>query len=476
MILTGARLQKAGAGVIFRAFPQRIHPMTRDAVRLRTRAGGLSDLLRLAGPVVLGRLGIMAMGLTDTIVVGRYSATQLGYHALGWAPTGVILTTAVGLLNGVQVMTSRTMGEGRPELTGAVLRRGLVYALWIGVACAAVLYLLGPALLVSLGLEADLARGAGRVVQVFALSLPMFLVASAATSFLEGLGRPTPGMLAMWAANIVNLALNLLLVPGAFGLPAMGALGAAWATFAARGALMAALIVYILAMPRARALGVFRRPEPDPRGASEQRRIGYGAGLSLFMESGAFAAMSVVAGWLGGLAVAAWAVVLNVVSVIFMVPLGLATATSVLVAHAYGARDPRAVVHAGKLGFAVCSAAAAVIALAVWPTAPLITRAYATDPLLIRLASGALVLSCLFLVADALQVVAAMALRARGDVWVPTITQFVSYALIMLPLGWALAFPAGLGFNGIIWAVIAASVVSASLLLGRFWLLARRTL
>src|SRR6476659_5532780 len=73
----------------------------------------LAELLKLSGPVVISRLGIMAMGLSDAIVVGRYSATQLGYHALGWAPSSVAVTMAIGLLTGVQVMTARAVGAGR---------------------------------------------------------------------------------------------------------------------------------------------------------------------------------------------------------------------------------------------------------------------------------------------------------------------------------------------------------------------------
>jgi MATE family multidrug resistance protein len=92
----------------------------------------LIELLRLAGPVVLSRLGIMVMGLTDAIVVGHFSATQLGFHAMAWAPTSVFVTMTVGLLVGVQVMASRATGAGKPHETGAVLRRGLVYALWLG--------------------------------------------------------------------------------------------------------------------------------------------------------------------------------------------------------------------------------------------------------------------------------------------------------------------------------------------------------
>ena len=197
--------------------------MARDAARPRWRAGGLSELLKLATPVMAARLGMMAMGLTDTVVVGRYSATQLGFHALGWAPTAVLLTTSVGLLTGVQVMTARAVGEGRPERAGAVLRRGLTYALWVGLAASALLFLLGPLFLKVIGLDPALAAGAGKITRIFALSLTLDVMARAAGAFLEGLARPLPGMFAMWAANVVNLGLNLLLVPGSFGLPAMGA-------------------------------------------------------------------------------------------------------------------------------------------------------------------------------------------------------------------------------------------------------------
>src|SRR5690242_1310594 len=110
------------------------------AVRLRAPEG-LGELVRLAWPVVFARLGIMVMGLTDSVVVGRYSAVQLAWHALAWAPTNIILTAGVGLTMGVQVMTARRLGEGRPELTGAVLRRGLVYGLLVGVAAAVALEL-----------------------------------------------------------------------------------------------------------------------------------------------------------------------------------------------------------------------------------------------------------------------------------------------------------------------------------------------
>ena len=432
------------------------------------------ELLRLSGPVVLSRLGIMAMGLSDAIVVGRYSAKELGYHALGWAPTSVALTVSLGLLVGVQVMTARVIGEGRRREAGAVLRRGLVYGFWVGSAAAAILWLGAPTLMHHIGLDPDLADGSSRVLRIFALSLPMTAMSVAASSWLEALSKPGVATVMMWIANVVNLGLLLLLVPGTWGLPALGAVGGGWATFGARGVLAILTIGFIWRMKEARELGVFDKPARDRPAEVEQRRIGYGAGASNFFEVAAFALMNVIAGWIGVLAVASWAVVLNVASIVFMVPLGVATATTVLVGRAYGARDIAGVRRAGAIGFAVVAIFGLLISLAIWPTATLIAGAYTTDQAAIALAVPALILSCLFFLPDALQVVIAQALRARGDVLVPTITHMISYAIIMTPLAWWFAIPLGHGLVGIVWAVIIASFAAMGFLGGRWLMLARR--
>lgn len=431
----------------------------------------LIELLRLAGPVVLSRLGIMVMGLTDAIVVGHFSARQLGFHAMAWAPTSVFVTATVGLLVGVQVMTARAIGAGKRHETGAVLRRGLSYAAWLGIGSAALLALFGPLFLHSLGLKDGLADGATAPLIVFSLSLPVYAVSVALTFWLEGLARPTPGAVMMWLANIVNLAANLLFVPGTFGLPALGATGGAWSTFVARTALAIALAIYVLRMKDARALGVFDKPARDRPAEIEQRRIGYGAGASNFFEVSAFAGMNLICGWIGGLAVAAYAVVLNVSAIVFMVPLGVATATAVQVGRAYGARDPEGMKRAGWIAFAVIAVVGTLFGLLLYPSRHWVALTYTTDPAAMSLILPAMALSCLFFAPDAVQVVAAQALRARGEVWIPTATHLISYALVMGPLAWWLAIPRGLGLNGVLISIIVTSFLAAGFLLFRFRML-----
>lgn len=442
-----------------------------DAVRQ-----DLAALFTLAWPVVISRLGMMAMGLSDAIVVGRYSAVQLGWHAIAWAPTTVVLVVGTSLLGGVQVMTARAMGEGRPEETGAVLRRGLIYGAKVGLLAGAVLLFLGPWILGLLQLPDDLVAGATPPLQIFALSMPFFVIGSACSAWLEGLGRPRIGAVFMWIANLINLLALLVLVPGTFGLPALGASGAAIATLIARGMLTLALVVFILKMPEARKLGVFTPAAPAPEAASEQTRIGLGAGASGFFEMAAFAGMNVIAGWLGTIPVATWSIVVNVISVAFMVPLGIATAVSVLVGRAYGAGDAAAIRRISLIAYGVTTAFCLLVTLVCWFGAGLIASGYTTDAATLALAIPALVLAAAIIPPDALQVVVAQSLRARGDILVPTATHFVSYVLVMAPLAWFLALPAGRGVNGIVEGVLIASLLSAGLLLARFAILSRKAL
>ena len=430
----------------------------------------LKRLLTLAVPVILARIGIMTMGLCDSIVVGRHSSTELAYLQLGLTPVSVVLVSLVGLLYGVQVMAARHVGEGKAARAGSVLRRGVAYAVVLGLVSAAALHWGAPWIMGVSRLTPDLAAGGARVAAVLALSMVPQAVGTACSFWLEGLARPIPGMVAMIVANLVNLAVNLWLVPR------FGAEGSAWATTLSRLVLTLLLIGYILLWREARANGVYAPEADGVEAARDQRRIGYGGGVSSFVEMCAFAAMTLYAGWLGDLGVATWGIVLNVSAMIFMVPLGLAAATGVLVGQAFGARDRPAMVRAGRLGFTVCAVVTLLLSVSVAVVAPDIAAAYTRDPALAAAVVPALALATLFFVADGLQVVGAQALRARGDVVVPTATHIISYALFMLPLGYFLAFPLGLGMAGILWSVIAASLVAAGFLLGRFALLARRPL
>lgn len=440
--------------------------------------GSYAELLRLAGPNVLSRLGIMAMGLTDAIVVGQYSATELGYHSLGWAPTVTVLVAGIGLLLGVQVLTARHIGAGTPEKTGAVLRRGVSYAVKIGLASTLALILLGPWAMSHIGLEPSLAAGASAALIIFSLSLTPYLVADSLWFWLEAHGKPQVPMIAMWIANGVNLALALWIIPGTSPFPVAGAVAAGWVTLVARISLLLMLGWYVWRWPVAHEVGVFHNSPPNRAEATEQRRIGYASGLSYAIEAGSFSGMNFIAAQLGVLVVAAWAVVMNVAAAVFMVPMGIAAATAVLVSRSVGARSVTSVKRAFGMGMRVAMGVLLLLSVIIFIDADIVGSAYSSDPALLAMTSSALLLSCLFFMADGAQVVASNALRARGDIWWPTGMHFFSYVVVMIPLAWWLSVGPGRGqfggLDGIIWAVIIASLISGGALVARFYWLGDR--
>ena len=433
-------------------------------------------LVRLAWPVVLTRLATQLMALVDTLVVGQYDSRQLAFSSLGIGLSWVPAVTGMGLLMGVQVKTSHFLGAQDHHRIGAVFQRGVRYALALGAAFWAGLWLGGPWLL-HVMIKSDLAAGAVGPLRLFALSLPAFLISIACGNFLEALGRPRDVLVATLAANVLNVVLLFVLVPAhlnVLGFVINGATGAATATLIARLVLAVGLFAYIVTLPAVRDFGLLTPQAADPQGARAQRHVGYASGAAFFIEVAAFTGMTLFAGQVGGTAVAAWAIVLNFASVVFMVPLGVATGCSVLVGRAYGAGDAVGMARTGWVSFAAAAAFMSVVAVTVIIGAPLIARIYTHDTALIPSVELGLWLSCAFFIPDGLQVVAAQALRARHDIAAPTIIHYLSYGLVMLPLGYLFCVVLGLGVPGLVLAVIFASLLSGTFQTGRFLWLDRR--
>ena len=421
----------------------------------------------------MSRLGVVLMSLMDTIVVGRFSSSELGFLTLAQALYWVPAVTSMGLLMGVQVKTSHFLGSGDLHRIGAVFQRAMVQAVVLGLVFMVMLLVAGLAFL-HLAVTPDMAQGAKAPIVVFAVSMVIFLVSIVCTQFLEALGRTRDVLIATMSANALNLVLLLVLVPGhimVFGIPVHGALGAATATLIARSIQGLAMLAYVLTLKQARPFGLLDKQPVDHAGAVEQRHVGYATGAAYFIEVGAFAGMTMFAGHIGATAVASWAIILNFASLVFMVPMGLSVGCSVLVGRAYGAGDRDGLALTGRVSFISAAAFMVVVVIGVLLGADLLTRLYSNDTVLIPIVRAGLLLSCWFFIPDGLQVVAAQALRARKDILAPTVIHYVSYGLIMLPLGFFFSIPMGAGVAGLVWAIAVASLVSGTFQTARFlWL------
>ncbi|HEY6726311.1 MAG TPA: MATE family efflux transporter [Polyangiaceae bacterium] len=409
------------------------------------------------------RLGIMGMGVVDVMVVGQFRPRELPHQALAWAPISVLLVTGLGLLTGVQVLAAREFGAGRPEAAGATWRRGLVVATLAGIGAIACIWALGPRLFTLFGIEPVLAVPAAQVARVLALSLPLHFHYVVTAFFLESIQRPLTSVVVMWGANIVNLVLNLVLVPE------FGALGSAWATGGARLVLACGVVAWLLRFADAFELGV-RGPVSGP-GYRELLGVGSAAAVSHAAEAGAFSGMTMIAGRLGASEVAAYQILLNLLALMFMAALGISAAAAVLTAEAVGRRDADGATRASFVGLALSLAFAAAAGLVILALAGQLGRAYTADALLAAQVAGLLWLVALIMPPDAGQAVAAAALRARGDNWFPTVSHLVAYAVVMPLLGFILAERQAQGVRGLLLAILGASVLSCGVLSARTWML-----
>jgi MATE family multidrug resistance protein len=422
-------------------------------------------LARLAWPVTLARLGIMGMGLCDVIVVGQLAPGELADQALGWAPTAVLLVSGIGMLTGVQVLGARAMGAGLPTQAGGAWRRGVVVALTVGGLAIASAWLFGELLFRAFGIAPLLARSAARVMRILVVSIPLHLVYLSSAFFFEAIQRPMRSTIVMWLANVVNLALNLWLVPK------HGAVGSAWATVGARLFLAAALSAWVLLLDDAAQFGVRARAHaPSYR---EFLGVGAAAALSQAAEAGAFSGMTIIAGRLGAAAVAAYQILLNALAVVFMLALGIATATTVLTSEALGRQAPSDAARASWSGVVLNTAIMFFVAGLFWAFAPLIAGVYTTDGALRAAVIGLLPLTAAVLAPDGAQAVLAAGLRAHRDNWFPTASHVLAYACVMPVLGLTLAETQGMGVAGLVQAIVAASVLSAGVLLARLWVVTR---
>jgi MATE family multidrug resistance protein len=429
----------------------------------------IADTLRLAGPVALARLGIIGMGLVDVIVVGQLASDELPHQALGWAPTSVFLVAAIGLLQGVQVLAARSLGEKKPEGAGVALKRGLVLALGAGLVSAALMWLAGENMFRLFGVEEGLIAPSAAVMNVLALSIPLHLLYIAGTYFLEAIKKPGISTAVMWLANAVNLALNLLWVPE------HGAIGSAWATVGARVFLAGALLACIWFLRDRNLYGLRKLGGVGPS-YSALLAVGIAAAVSQAVEAGAFAAMTVIAGRIGADVVSAYQIILNLMALVFMIALGVSAASAVLVSEAVGRKAPRDATRAGWTGLGINTIAMFCAAAIILVFAEPIGRAYTTDLALASLIASLMWLAALVLTPDGGQVVTASVLRARGDNWFPTFSHILAYAVVMPILGYWLAEHEGMGVAGLLLSIFWSSVLSVSVLILRWWALTRAPL
>ena len=433
-------------------------------MRLPSRSE-IRTMFALALPVVIAQVGLMAMGVVDTLMVGRVSADALAAVALGNLYFLALIVPSSGTLMVLDPIVAQAVGAGDSEGVARGVQRGLVLVAVLGLFTSILLLPVRP-MLVLLHQPPILVPLSASYVLISILGVFPFLAFVVFRQSLQAMGEMRAMVRVIVVANLVNALLNWVFVYGHLGSPAMGAPGSAWATMVARW-LMAALLLGAGWRRLHPALRPWRKETLHFKPLLTMLRLGVPIGLHQAVELGAFAAIGVLMGVLGTREMAAHQVAINLASLTFMVPLGVGAAAAVRVGHATGAGDADGARESAgaALVVGVGFMTIAAIVLLIFPRA--IAELYTRDAPVIALAAALIPIAGVFQVFDGIQAVCAGVLRGLGDTRVPFLINVAGFWLAGFPVSIALGFRTPLGALGLWWGFVAGLMAVATLLLFR---------
>lgn len=425
-------------------------------------------MLRLAAPVVFSELGWMALGLADTMMVGRVGAAALGGVSIGAALFYTVAVFGLGLLLGLDTFVSQAFGARDLE----ECHRWLLAGIYLTLPLTPVLMILlwaGARLLPYLGVNAEVTNQAGPYLAVITWSIFPQLSFFALRRYLQSMNLVLPVLFALATANLVNLGANWLLIFGHWGFPRLEAAGAGWATCISRAYMAAVLLAYLLYYDRRQQVRLEHVSwHPDAERLRDLFRLGLPAALQITGEVGVFAAAATLIGRLDKNSLAAHQIAINMASFTFMAPLGISSAAAVRVGQAIGREDPAGAARSGWTALLLGAVFMSGAALCFWLIPRPILRLFTTDAAVVEGGVALLFVAAVFQLFDGLQVVATGALRGLGDTRTPMITHLGCYWILGLPAGWYLCFGLGKGAPGM-WAGLCLALILAGLILSAAW-------
>ncbi|MCY1168724.1 MAG: MATE family efflux transporter [Pseudomonadota bacterium] len=384
-----------------------------------------------AGTVLVGQLAVMAFGVADTVIAGRYSDAALAALSVGSALYVSIYVGLIGIVQALLPIWAEMLGARRHEAVGQSLRQSLYLCGFITV--AGMLPMLFPGALLRWAQVPELMRDeVQRYLAVLAFAFAPSLLFRVYSTFNQSLGRP---LLVTWlqvGALAVKIPLSIWLVAGGGGVEPMGAVGCAWATLVVNYLLLALAIVMLRTQTLYKPFRVWRAMErPDWRQIGNFARLGIPGGLAYLVEVTSFTLMALFIARLGTVASASHQIAASVAAVLYMMPLSMAIACSARVSFWLGAGKPeyakRAVLLGTKITVLVAIALAAIVSVA----GRLLAGWYSANPEIVALASSLLVWVAFYHVADATQALCAFLLRCYRI----TIAPLALYGVLLWGLG-----------------------------------------
>ena len=435
-------------------------------------------IARHAGTVLVGQLAVMAFGVSDTIIAGRYSEGALAALSVGAAIFISVYVSLMGVLQALLPVWAELHGAGRGSEVGRSVRQSLYLAGIAIVVGMAMLLLPGAALRwtqVPPGMRGEVES----YLAVLAFALAPALLFRLFSTLNQGLGKPQLVTWLQLASLLVKLPLSIWFTFGGAGLPAMGLVGCGWATLCVNWAMLGCAIWLLRSSPFYRGYRLWARLEaPDWQQIRQFARLGVPGGLAVLVEVTSFTLMALFIARLGTAAAAAHQIASNLLAVAYMVPLSLGIATSARVSYWLGAGNAAKARRACRLGFELVVLCALLFAGAMVALRLQLANVYSDNPDVVALAALLLLAVAVYHLADALQTLCVFVLRCYRVTFAPLVIYCTmlwglglggSYLLAYRGLGPWPAMQSPLAF----WIMSAGALAVTALLFGA---LLRRTM
>lgn len=416
----------------------------------------------------------MAMGVADTLMSGHASTADLAAVAIGagiWIPLYLLLA---GFLTAITPMVAQLNGEKNLPQIGHTIRQSLWVAAGLGLISFIILQ--NTASFISfMGVEAQTIPIVLRYLDAVAWGFPGISAFLVLRYLNEGMSHTFPIMIVGLTGLLINIFLNYLLIFGNWGFPAMGGVGAGWATAITEWTMVVILFVYVCRSRFFHDIDLFKNDlVPDWQELKYFIALGFPIGISFFVEGSIFSVIALFIASLGNTIVAAHQIALSVSSVLFIIPLSISMGVTILVAHARGKKDHPDMIQTIKTGYFINLSLAFISATIIISNAAFIANLYTENIQVIQLASHLMIFAALYQFSDGVHLCSSGALRGLKDTAIPMLFSIFSFWLIGFPLGYLLGltniFNTTLGATGFWIGLLAGLTVSALLLSARLYL------
>jgi len=374
----------------------------------------------------------------------------------------------LGVLMALQPVVAQLDGSGNRSEGGAAARQGMWISFAVSLPFIFVL-LSGGTLLQWMAVDAEIIPTAVKYMSALTWGVPAICLLLLLRFFSEGSGYTRPTMYMGLLGVMLNVPLNYVLMFGKLGLPELGAQGCGYSTSIVIWVQLAVMFYYVRRNSHFKEFDLFARWDwPQWQPILKLLRIGLPIGTGIFVEGSLFVGAALLIARLGALPASAHLIAINYSALLFMIPLGLASAVTTRVGNALGRGDPEAARYAGLIGMLIVLFTQTLGASTMLFIPGLIVRIYTDDAAITSIAVGLLFYAAIFQYADGIQICAAGALRGLKDTLVPMFINILSYFLIGLSVGYYLTFNQAMGPGGMWIGMIVGLSCGAVLLLGRF--------